>query len=72
MSNWLGSSLYRCIARLKPYRLVLKGNCMEVGFDLRPGLPTFLLGDDVTNPHRMTDDRQAVIDLQNAINKREC
>jgi hypothetical protein len=29
-------------------------------------------GDDVTNPHRMPDDRQAVIDVQNAIKKRGC
>ena len=31
-----------------------------------------LAGDDVTNPHRMPDDRQAVIDVQNAIKKRGC
>jgi len=27
----LGASLYRCVAWLQPYRLVLKGNCKEVG-----------------------------------------
>jgi len=31
ISNGLGASLYRCVAWLKPYRLVLKGNCTEVG-----------------------------------------
>jgi hypothetical protein len=28
--------------------------------------------DDVTNPHRMPDDRQAVIDVENVIKKRGC
>ena len=66
ISNGLEASLYRWFAWLKPYRLVLKGNCTEVGGDLRPGPPTFVR-DDVTNPRRMPDDRQAVIDVQEAI-----
>jgi len=57
---------------LKPYRLVLKGNCTEVGVRSSTRTTNFFAGDDVTNPHRMPDDRQAVIDVQNAIKKRRC
>jgi hypothetical protein len=34
-------------------------------------MTTTFLRDDVTNPHRMPDDRQAVFDVQNAIKKRD-
>jgi len=68
ISNGLGASLHRCVAWLKPYRLVPKGICTEVAVGRSSTTTTnFFCGDDVTNPHRMPDGRQAVIDVQNAI-----
>ena len=67
----LGASLYRCVAWLKPpsgSERELHGGGGSI-FDQDHQL---FCGDDVTNPHRMPDDRQAVIDVQNAIKKRGC
>ena len=71
ISNGLGASLYRCVAWLKPpsgSERELHGGGGSI-FDQDHQL---FCGDDVTNPHRMPDDRQAVIDVQNAIKKRGC
>ena len=72
ISNGLGASLYRCVAWLEAVPSGSERELHRGGGSIFDQDHQLLAGDDVTNPHRMPDDRQAVIDVQNAIKKRGC
>ena len=71
ISNGLGASLYRCVAWLEAVPSGSERELHRGGVRSSTRTTNFFVGDDVTNSHRMPDDRQAVIDVQNT-KKRGC